>query len=199
MSEFDTEEQEILDAFEAGKLKRVPDADEQMAGHRVVAEATLKKDTQNNMLKILLISLAVIFPLLIVSGYALFLLYATAPVSTFSIDKAGQFGDSFGVITCLFSGFAFSGVLVTLYFQREEMKRSENEHTQNTRLTALAALLSIYHEIADKKSADFDKYQYPQILGDTGLARDALKRELDAIYKTRNTIYSELEKAAGLK
>jgi predicted DNA binding CopG/RHH family protein len=46
MSEFDTEEREILEAFEAGKLKRAPDADEQIARHRIAAEATLKKDTR---------------------------------------------------------------------------------------------------------------------------------------------------------
>lgn len=33
MSNFDTEEREILEAFEAGKLKRAPDADEQIARH----------------------------------------------------------------------------------------------------------------------------------------------------------------------
>ncbi|MBN1928828.1 MAG: antitoxin [Chlorobiaceae bacterium] len=49
MSEFDTEEREILEAFEAGKLKRVPDADEQMTRHRLAAEATFKKDTRINI------------------------------------------------------------------------------------------------------------------------------------------------------
>jgi len=49
MSDFDTEEQEILEAFEAGKLKRPHDADEQMARHRIVAEATFKKDTRINI------------------------------------------------------------------------------------------------------------------------------------------------------
>jgi len=43
MNEFDTEEQEILDAFEAGKLKRVPDVDEQMAQHRLAAYVKVVK------------------------------------------------------------------------------------------------------------------------------------------------------------
>lgn len=46
MNEFDAEEREILEAFEAGKLKRVPDADEQIARHRIAAEATFKKDSR---------------------------------------------------------------------------------------------------------------------------------------------------------
>ncbi|WP_246046618.1 DUF2442 domain-containing protein [Chlorobaculum thiosulfatiphilum] len=43
MSELETEEREILEAFEAGELKRVPDADEQMAQHRLAAEVKVVK------------------------------------------------------------------------------------------------------------------------------------------------------------
>ncbi len=152
------------------------------------------------MIRFMLIVLAVVFPLLVVGGYAMFLLCATVPISVLSIEKAGQFGDSFGVITGLFSGLAFSGVLVTLYLQREEMKRSVQEHSQNTKLTALAALLGVYHEIADKKQAELDKYlASPKIPGETGQIGEALKSELDSIFKTRDSIYRELERAAGLK
>lgn len=50
MSELETEEREILEAFEAGKLKRTPDADEQIARYRRAPEATVKKDTRTNIL-----------------------------------------------------------------------------------------------------------------------------------------------------
>lgn len=150
-------------------------------------------------LLILIIAFAVIFPLLAVSGYAMFLLCTTAPVSVLSIEKAGQFGDSFGIVTSLFSGLAFSGVLITLFLQREEIKRSELEHAQNIRLTALAALLGVYHELANQKQAEFDKCPSLTTPGDTGNISEKLKHELDGILKTRNSIYSELEKAAGLK
>jgi predicted DNA binding CopG/RHH family protein len=49
MSELETEEWEILEAFEAGKLKRTTDADEQNARHRRAAEATFKKDPRINI------------------------------------------------------------------------------------------------------------------------------------------------------
>lgn len=49
MSELETEEREILEAFEAGELKRVPDADELIARHRLAAETTFKKDTCINI------------------------------------------------------------------------------------------------------------------------------------------------------
>jgi predicted DNA binding CopG/RHH family protein len=49
MSKLDTEEQEILEAFEAGKLKRVPNTEEQIARHQLAAEATFKKDARINI------------------------------------------------------------------------------------------------------------------------------------------------------
>lgn len=86
-----------------------------------------------------------------------------------------------------------------LKLQRKENERSAKEHAQNERLSALAALLSVYHELADKKQAELDAYlAKPRIPGSTGGVDEALKKELDSIQKKRNKIYDELEKAAGL-
>lgn len=158
------------------------------------------------MLRLLLLALIMVVPLITVALYAFFLLCITAPISELSIEKSGQFGDSFGVITSLFSGFAFSGVLITLMLQRDELKlqrqeieRSKNEQAQNERINALAALLSIYHELANKKQAELDAYlAKPSIPGSTGRVEEALKTELDSIQRKRNKIYDELEKAGGL-
>ncbi|MCB1736456.1 MAG: antitoxin [Gammaproteobacteria bacterium] len=49
MNEFDAEEKEILDAYDSGGLKRVKDVDDQIARHRIVAEATFKKDARINI------------------------------------------------------------------------------------------------------------------------------------------------------
>lgn len=49
MSRLDKEEQEILDAFDAGELQRVPDSDEWKARHREYAEAMFKKDARINI------------------------------------------------------------------------------------------------------------------------------------------------------
>jgi|APLak6261660231_1056022.scaffolds.fasta_scaffold11409_2 hypothetical protein len=146
-------------------------------------------------------------PLIAVALYAFFLLCATAPISELSIEKAGQFGDSFGVITSLFSGFAFSGVLITLILQRDELKlqrqeieRSKSEQAQNERLNALAALLSVYHELADKKQTELDSYLLRAVIrGSTGKVQETLETELASIRCKRNKIYDELEKAAGLE
>lgn len=149
------------------------------------------------MIRCILIAFAVIFPLLVVGGYAYFLICTTAPVSALSIEKAGQFGDSFGVITCLFSGLAFSGVLVTLYLQREAYMHSVLQHQQNVRLTSLSALLSVYHNLAEIKQAELSKFLISMHYGDGQFAR-TLQQELDSIKQKRDRIYTELEKAAGL-
>ena len=49
MSRLDREEREILDAFESGRLKRVKNAQQEIAAHRAVAEATFRKDARINI------------------------------------------------------------------------------------------------------------------------------------------------------
>lgn len=49
VSRLDSEEREVLDAFEAGSLRRVKRAKEAMDAHRAVAEATFKKDARINI------------------------------------------------------------------------------------------------------------------------------------------------------
>jgi len=49
MSRLDKEEQEILDAFEAGKLQRAPDFEERTTRHQQYAEAMFKKDARINI------------------------------------------------------------------------------------------------------------------------------------------------------
>ena len=49
MNKLDSEEKEILEAFESGHLKRTKGVSEQIAEHRKVAEATFKKDARINI------------------------------------------------------------------------------------------------------------------------------------------------------
>ncbi len=45
----DEEEQEILNAFESGKLNSVPNVKEELEKHRQIATATFKKDKRINI------------------------------------------------------------------------------------------------------------------------------------------------------
>jgi len=49
MNKFDSEEKEILEAFESGKLKRSKNAAQEIKQHQAVAEATFKKDARINI------------------------------------------------------------------------------------------------------------------------------------------------------
>ena len=49
MNRLDSEEKEILEAFNAGKLKQVQNVNQELNRHKVIAEATFKKDTRINI------------------------------------------------------------------------------------------------------------------------------------------------------
>jgi hypothetical protein len=69
----------------------------------------------------------VVAVLLAFAIYLSILLITTWPVSQLSIDGAGKFGDSFGVLTSLFTGLAFAGLLTTIYLQRSELQLNRRE------------------------------------------------------------------------
>lgn len=74
-----------------------------------------------------ILGLLVTVVVLIFGAYTSVLLVTTWPISSLSIDKAGTFGDSFGVLTSLFTGLAFAGLLTTLYLQRSELQLNRKE------------------------------------------------------------------------
>ena len=49
MSKLDSEEKEILEAFESGKLKKSRNAKKKIEEHKAVAEATFRKDARINI------------------------------------------------------------------------------------------------------------------------------------------------------
>ncbi|MBV7459726.1 MULTISPECIES: putative phage abortive infection protein [unclassified Acidovorax] len=49
------------------------------------------------------------------------------PVTPDSLQDKGQFGDSFGAFTSLFSALAFGGVLFTLWYQHQTLQQNKKE------------------------------------------------------------------------
>lgn len=64
---------------------------------------------------------------LIFAIYAGALLWSIWPIQEISVAKSGVFGDSFGVLTALFSGLAFAGLLITIFYQREDLGLTKEE------------------------------------------------------------------------
>ena len=65
--------------------------------------------------------------LLIFAIYAGSLLWSIWPIQEISVSKSGTFGDSFGALTALFSGLAFAGLLITIFYQREDLGLTKEE------------------------------------------------------------------------
>ena len=49
MRKLDSDEKEILDAFDSGKLKRVKNREKELKRHKEIAAATFKKDSRINI------------------------------------------------------------------------------------------------------------------------------------------------------
>lgn len=60
------------------------------------------------------------------------LLWTPATDASAHMAARGQFGDMFGALTCLFTAFAFAGVIATILLQREELslQRKELQYTR---------------------------------------------------------------------
>lgn len=58
---------------------------------------------------------------IVFSAYLIGILYSIWPIESKTLAQAGVFGDSFGVLTALFSAYAFGGLIVTIFIQQEEL------------------------------------------------------------------------------
>ena len=69
-------------------------------------------------------SLCVIFFIIFFYSFLIFLLQEKHEIR-------GTFGDMFGAVNALFSGLAFAGIIITLYFQRIELVHRKVSFVQN--------------------------------------------------------------------
>ncbi|EMY63554.1 hypothetical protein [Leptospira terpstrae] len=63
-----------------------------------------------------------LFAIALYAIFAILTIKLTNPFNDYSLEKAGQIGDSFGVLTSLFTVFAFSGMIITIFMQKEELE-----------------------------------------------------------------------------
>lgn len=123
-----------------------------------------KKDNEKMSTKKIAI-LLVTSAFTLVIGYALFLIYITWPISEISINKAGVYGDSFGILTSLFSALAFTGMIITILLQKDELSLQREELTQTRKeISAQKEILRIQNfNNAFYKLLDFYKHNLSQI------------------------------------
>ncbi len=82
---------------------------------------------------------------------------ATPPTSaeSVSVEKdnfaaRGQFGDKFGAVNSLFSGFAFAGIIITLLLQRRDLKETQNAMWRERFDSTFFQLLQLHKDITSK-------------------------------------------------
>jgi hypothetical protein len=77
-----------------------------------------------------------------------------APTNTI-INAAlrGQFGDKFGAINALFSGFAFAGIIFTLLLQRQDLTETRNAMSHERFDNTFFQLLNLHIDITQRLSA----------------------------------------------
>lgn len=74
-----------------------------------------------------LIVTSIIFVLGLIGIYTVFLLNPCWFGLNFTLNQSGVFGDSFGILTSLFSGLAFAGMLTAIYLQRKDLLQQQQE------------------------------------------------------------------------
>jgi len=73
------------------------------------------------------IGIMILTALVIIVGYAEFILWLSVSVSEISLAKIGVFGDSFGIVTALFSSLAFGGLVIAIWLQRQDLTLQRDE------------------------------------------------------------------------
>jgi hypothetical protein len=140
---------------------------------------------------------AVITVILLVGGYAVFLITISWPIEELSISSAGLYGDSFGVLNSLFSGFAFAGIIITILLQRDELRlqrleleRSSVAQESSARMAALSLLLADYKNSIASNSDTLNKMHGNLASGEL----ERINAESTSLCMKRDFVLAELEK-----
>lgn len=165
-----------------------------------------------------------VIPPVVLLAYAGLILCKTWPIQEFSVEKAGVFGDSFGLVNALFSGFAFAGVIITMLLQKEQLGLQLNELSESSKqfertadaqertafLTAQSELLREYNENMNvvrekileeraKVSNSLSSYDLSGVSQQQNTDISKLNFELIELQNKKNIIITELEKSLSNK
>lgn len=69
------------------------------------------------------------------------------PITVATLQDKGQFGDSFGVFTSLFSALAFGGVLFTLWYQHQTLQQNKRDTDIRHFESILFSLISAHNNV----------------------------------------------------
>lgn len=126
--------------------------------------------------------------ILFVAFYGGLIFYLNWPIANASVEKSAQFGESFGILSSLFSGLAFGGLIWTLMLQRQDISQSKIETKNNRDMLSkqnfemtFFNMLQMHHKIVD----DFDVYNRGKLVATGRDCYKRLHRELTGRYERR--------------
>jgi len=102
------------------------------------------EDSSKNFMRIALILLLVLG--VYVAFFAM-LLWDVPLSAVFDKVRDGTFGDSFGTLNTLFSGFAFSGIIITILMQRSDLAESRKQIGQQQVESQFYNILSLQQQV----------------------------------------------------
>lgn len=97
-------------------------------------------------------SILLLSVLAVYAGFFVTLLWSVPFVDIPTKLRDGTFGDSFGTLNTLFSGLAFSGVLISLMFQRKDLAETRSQISRQQVESQFYNMLSLQHSVV----AEFD-------------------------------------------
>ncbi len=143
----------------------------------------------------LLVKLWWLTPMAAVIGFFIWFASRLPQPAANDVGQAGQFGDSFGAVTSLFTGLGFCGLILTLVLQQRQLALQERQLTEQRRKDeqlrfeeTLFRLLSLYKETLSEVS------NASRSLTGRSLLRGSVDRALAAVKKERvNVIPHEIQ------
>ncbi len=165
-----------------------------------------------NIKRLILYITIILIPVATLFGYILFVTSTTNWKT-----NLGTFGDSFGVVNTLFTGLTFSGLIINLLQQREEIKiqkedllesrkqfsRSADAQEKTARLTAFSGLLKEYNEqietlsirISESENRPSKDDYLRDVLNNSPPYKHPMTDKLEELKTKKSNILEELEKS----
>lgn len=133
--------------------------------------------------------LAVFFVIGMYTAYYIFLYvgYVTSVDASGNLTgvRSGTFGDAFGALNALFSGLAFSGVLVTLLLQRKDLEDGKLQSAKQQTESQFYNMLNLQQQVIQGFDLHVKKYDFQYTLEGRDCFRDWYRKLLSA-YKESN-------------
>lgn len=101
--------------------------------------------------KVLVYWAGIVLIMWLIMWLSLWLIYYDSSSKESKWGEAGTFGDMFGALSCLFSGFAFAGLIVTIRQQNHDLKL-QREELRNTVAEAKAQTKLMDEQVKSQKA-----------------------------------------------